>query len=41
MNLEDAQVNPGPIEEPFGFTLDKINADAVEAVENPIVRAAI
>lgn len=27
--------------DPFGFTLDKLNADAMAAVENPIVRAAI
>jgi len=42
MELENTQqANAGPLDEPFGFTLDKINADAVEAVENPIVRAAI
>ncbi len=35
------QVAVDRIDDPFGFTLDKINADAVGAVENPIVRAAI
>jgi hypothetical protein len=42
MNSEEAQrVEGGVEEEPFGFTLDKLKADAVGAVENPIVRAAI
>ncbi|HXM46897.1 MAG TPA: hypothetical protein VN956_03440 [Pyrinomonadaceae bacterium] len=42
MESQNAQeVNTNLIDDPFGFTLDKLNADAVGAVENPIVRAAI
>lgn len=42
MDSENAQkVDDGVKDDPFGFTLDKLNADAVGAVENPIVRAAI
>jgi len=42
MEAQNAQeVNTNSVDDPFGFTLDKLNADAVGAVENPIVRAAI
>jgi hypothetical protein len=42
MDSENAQkADTGAIDDPFGFTLDQLNADAVSAVENPIVRAAI
>jgi hypothetical protein len=42
MEAQNAQeVNTNLVDDPFGFTLDKLNADAVGAVENPIVRAAI
>jgi len=34
-------MNASGVDEAFGYTLDKLNADALEAVENPIVRAAI
>ena len=35
------QVDSGTMDDPFGFTLDKLHAEAVAAVENPVVRAAI
>lgn len=35
------RVDSSLIDDPFGFTLDKLSADAVSAIENPIVRAAI
>lgn len=42
MNSEnDQKASARAAEDPFGFTLDKLNVDAVAAVENPIVRAAI
>jgi hypothetical protein len=42
MSTENTQeVNSDVMGDPFGFTLDKLNADAAAAVENPIVRAAI
>jgi hypothetical protein len=42
MNSENSQrVDAGTMDDPFGFTLDKLNADALSAVENPVVRAAI
>jgi hypothetical protein len=42
MDSENGQtVNASAVDDPFGFTLDKLNVDAVSAVENPIVREAI
>jgi len=42
MELENGQkVDATKMDDPFGFTLDQLNADALAAVENPIVRAAI
>jgi hypothetical protein len=42
MNSGNAQkIETSIADDPFGFTLDKLNAEAVGAVENPIVRAAI
>jgi len=42
MNSEDTQkVDVGVMDDQFGFTLDKLNAEAIGAVEHPIVRAAI
>jgi hypothetical protein len=42
MDSENGQkVDTSVMDDPFGFTLDKLNADAMGAVENPIVRAAI
>jgi hypothetical protein len=35
------RVDVGAMDDPFGFTLDKLNGEAISAVENPIVRAAI
>jgi hypothetical protein len=42
MDSENTQkADAGTMDDPFGFTLDQLNADAVAAVENPIVRASI
>lgn len=42
MELENGQkVDAAKMDDPFGFTLDKLNAEAVAMVENPVVRAAI
>lgn len=35
------QVDSGSMDDPFGFTLDKLHAEAVAKVDNPVVRAAI
>ena len=41
MNSENTLVDVSAVDEPFGYTLDQLSAEAVEAVDNPIVRAAI
>lgn len=37
----EQQVDAETMDDPFGFTLDKLHADAIATVENPVVRAAI